>query len=203
VPAATPKTLAIGAGALIAVGLLAWTLRGPQPGASSTTAGRADLPHFTGTPNREAETPPEPAMPVEEQVRQVMQRWRTSILNRQAEGVLDCDHIFHERPTLFSPALRTSAESDDDERVRAFSTRMLGKLRDAGNTDLFAKLLADASPSVRGNAAWALGQLHDPRSAALLEQANRPSNRSAHPDQRGDKVARPAAVGPQRKEGSR
>jgi hypothetical protein len=160
-----PKTLAIGAGALIGVVALALAIW-PRPQARSPAApATSELPHLTGAQSPEAPTPPEP-VDIQAQVDKLIQRWRTAILQKDAEGVLDCDRIFHEDPKEFGPALRRSAETDDDERVRAFSTRMLGKLRDGGSADLFAKLLKDPSAAVRGNAAWGLEQLGDHRAVA-------------------------------------
>jgi hypothetical protein len=165
-----PKTLAIGAGALIGVAALALAVW-PRPQARSPAApATPDLPHLTGAQSPEAPTPPEP-VDIAAQVDKMIQRWRTAILQKDAEGVLDCDRIFHESPNEFGPALRRSAESDDDERVRAFSTRMLGKLRDGGSADLFAKLLKDPSAAVRGNAAWGLEQLGDHRAVAAATSA--------------------------------
>ncbi len=51
------------------------------------------------------------------------------------------------------------AETDSDERVRAFSTRVLGKLVDPACAPLLVRLLDDKSQYVRMNAAWALGEL--------------------------------------------
>ena len=51
------------------------------------------------------------------------------------------------------------AATDPNERVRAFSTRVLGKLRQPALADAFEQLLEDGSPFVRQNAAWALGEL--------------------------------------------
>jgi hypothetical protein len=166
-----PKTLAIGTGALIGVVALAFAVRPRPHGQSPAAPAGADLPHLTGAQSLEAPTPPEP-VDIEAQVAKLIQRWRTAILQKDAEGVLDCDRIFHENPNEFGPALRRSAESDDDERVRAFSTRMLGKLHDGGSADLFAKLLKDPSAAVRGNAAWGLEQLGDHRAVAANAAAS-------------------------------
>jgi hypothetical protein len=187
-------TRGLAVGALVAGALVLFvSLRDRSPEPAAPPSASNGLPHFTGAPNREAETPPEPLSPavVEEQVRQVMQRWRTSILNRNAEGVLDCDRTFYERPVEFGAALRASAESDDDERVRAFSTRMLGKLRDRASADLFAKLLKDPSVAVRGNAAWGLGRLGDARapgpSPAASSQAGAQPSRQPTARRQGHK----------------
>jgi hypothetical protein len=164
-PYPPPKTLAIGAGALLSVAALALVLWPRAPEKSPAAAAPGDLPHLTGAQSPEAPTPPEP-VDIPAQIEKLMQRWRMAILQKDPEGVLDCDRIFHEHPNEFAPALRSSAESDDDERVRAFSTRMLGKLRDGGSADLFAKLLKDPSAAVRGNAVWGLEQLGDHRAVA-------------------------------------
>ena len=88
-----------------------------------------------------------------------MNLWRSSILARDIEAVGNCDRIFVDQRAVFTPPLVKSARSDPDERVRAFSTRMLGKFRDQALVPLFRELLADPSPFVRSNAAWALGEL--------------------------------------------
>ena len=61
-----------------------------------------------------------------------------------------------------------SAEGDAAERVRSFSTRVLGKLHPAESADLMRRLLADPSQYVRFNAAWALGELGDRNATAPL-----------------------------------
>ena len=48
---------------------------------------------------------------------------------------------------------------DANERVRAFSTRVLGKFKQVELAETFERLLEDGSPFVRQNAAWALGEL--------------------------------------------
>jgi hypothetical protein len=102
-----------------------------------------------------------PAQPPssDNEVQNVMDTWRAAILGHDAERVLLCDRIFREQAGLFIQALMKSAESDPEERVRAFSTRVIGKIKDPESTDLLRKLLHDRSRYVRENAAWALGQL--------------------------------------------
>jgi hypothetical protein len=166
VASSTRKPLLITASAVIGIGALALVLWPDRPVPVTAPPARTDLPHLTGAPNHELEAPPEP-VDVDAQVREIMGRWRNAILKRDPDSVLECDRIFHDHTMEFGPALRTSAESDDDERVRAFSTRMLGKLRDGDSAPVFAKLLNDPSPSVRGNAVWGLEQLGDPRAHKL------------------------------------
>ena len=90
-----------------------------------------------------------------------MKEWRTAILNKDANTVETLDRIFASHPPEFIPALMTSAESDPEQRVRSFSTRVLGKLRPPESSELMRKLLRDPSEYVRFNAAWALGELAD------------------------------------------
>ena len=85
--------------------------------------------------------------------------WRNAILVKNADAVVALDATFQASPQRYAGALRDAASADADERVRAFSTRVLGKLKDPTLVDLFKQLLADKSPFVRQNAAWALGEL--------------------------------------------
>jgi len=85
--------------------------------------------------------------------------WRAAILAKDSEAVLALDRAFVERPAIYGDALATSARGDTDDRVRAFSTRVLGKTKDPRWAKLFEQLLGDKSPYVRENAAWALNEL--------------------------------------------
>ena len=58
-----------------------------------------------------------------------MADWRNAILVRNAGPVIKLQAAFAEAPAMYVEALKTSAASDENERVRAFSTRELGKLR--------------------------------------------------------------------------
>lgn len=115
--------------------------------------------------------PPAPETPEEiaAQVDGAMSRWRTAILMKDAPGVVQLDMTFRQLPARFTPALAKSAETDDNERVRAFSTRVLGKLKNPDEAPLYRRLLTDKSPYVRQNAAWALGELGAAGAPALAE----------------------------------
>jgi HEAT repeat protein len=89
----------------------------------------------------------------------MMQSWRAAILAKDSEAVLALDRAFRERPEVYAGALADSAQEDADDRVRAFSTRVLGKLKDSRWAGVFEQLLGDKSSFVRENAAWALGEL--------------------------------------------
>jgi hypothetical protein len=109
-----------------------------------------------------------PAPPA--RVSDVMSDWRMAIIQKNAEVVERVDREFAARAQEFVPALMTSAESDAEERVRAFSTRVLGKLRPSESASLMRKLLADRSEYVRFNAAWALGELSDRDAVGRLRE---------------------------------
>jgi len=107
------------------------------------------------------------------QIENVMEVWRTAIVAKQSDQVLECDRMFQDAPEKFSAPLRYSARNDSTDRVRAFSTRVLGKFKDPANADLFRELLKDPHQYVRSNAAWALGQLGGDSNLALVDQIRR------------------------------
>jgi HEAT repeat protein len=89
-----------------------------------------------------------------------MNAWRIAIINKDADPVVAIDQGFLAEPARFRDALIDSAERDAEPRVRAFSTRVLGKFKDPSVVPVFQRLLGNDSQYVRGNAAWALGELH-------------------------------------------
>ena len=115
--------------------------------------------------------PPAPETPemTAKQVEGAMGRWRTAILVKDAPSVIALDLTFRQLPDRYSAALAATAESDGNERVRAFSTRVLGKLKNAARAPLYRRLLTDKSPYVRQNAAWALGELGPAAAPAVAE----------------------------------
>jgi HEAT repeat protein len=118
-----------------------------------------------------AALPPPPDTPemVAKQVEGAMGRWRTAILTKDAPSVIALDLTFRQTPDRYAVALAASAESDGNDRVRAFSTRVLGKLKNPAEAPLYRRLLADKSPFVRQNAAWALGELGPAAAPAVAE----------------------------------
>ncbi len=158
--------LALAGGGIVALGLVLLATNGDirkrlrpsgddEPGAPGNR--RTDYPTLVETPPRHPapETPEE----TEKEVASVMTAWRNSIQQRDADSVLRLDATFRDEPARYASALSESAKSDPDPHVRAFSTRMIGKLRRPDLAGLFGELLADPSPYVRQNAAWALGEL--------------------------------------------
>jgi hypothetical protein len=163
---ANKRWLLIAGGAALVAAIVVVVARrappgGPSPGAVADDdrrrSARADFPGnnggggngnnaTTGNAGNDAAANAD-IPPVAKQVENVMANWRTGILLKNADAVVAADGIFRQEPKKFREALMTMAETDGDERVRAFSTRVLGKLMD------------DKSQYVRMNAAWGLGEL--------------------------------------------
>jgi HEAT repeat protein len=93
------------------------------------------------------------------QLEAAMDAWRKAIQDKDADTVMTLDRAFALLPGRYGPQLVVLAESDPDERVRAFSTRVLGKLKNVELVNVYKRLAQDPSPFVRGNAAWAVGEL--------------------------------------------
>jgi hypothetical protein len=129
-------------------------------------------------------SPPETPEAVAAEVGTSREAWRQAILTKNADSVLALDRTFMSSPDRYRGALVESAKKDADERVRAFSTRVLGKQKSPALAGLFEALLADKSPFVRQNAAWALGELaalEDGRAAARHAAAELRRARSKDP----------------------
>ena len=103
----------------------------------------------------------------------IMKSWHAAIVTKNAETVETLDHEFAARPGEFVAALIENAQSDPEERVRSFSTRVLGKLRRPESLEALRQLCKDSSQYVRFNAAWALGELNDRDAAATLRRLER------------------------------
>ena len=105
-----------------------------------------------------------------------MARWRNAILVKDAATVIALDMTFRQAPERYTPALAKSAETDGNERVRAFSTRVLGKLK---NADEAAALQAPARrqeplrPAERGLGAGRAAERRARPAVAELQRASR------------------------------
>jgi len=109
--------------------------------------------------------------PPEKAKEPIFDLWRSAILTKDAEQVLAVERSFLGDRARFHDGLAALAEKDREERVRAFSTRVLGKFAMAADVDLFTRLLEnDPNPYVRQNAAWALGELGLGAVAAALHR---------------------------------
>jgi HEAT repeat protein len=173
----------------LAAGLLGALLARQRQQAQALRLRAADGTTLRGLEAAPVEAPPsllapETAEQIEAEVRQSLVAWRDAVLAKDAETVIRLDRAFVSAPARYRAALEVSARTDTDARVRAFSTRVLGKEKRAALAPLFAALLADKSPFVRQNAAWALGELaaqEDGRVAARHAAAELRHARSKDP----------------------
>jgi len=150
---------------------------GAGDGAASAQApAHAPLP-FVGSSSSALPSLPSPSVapvqPTSEQVATIMKSWHAAIVTKNAETVETLDRAFAARPEEFVAALIENAQGDPEERVRAFSTRVLGKLRRPESVEALRQLLKDSSQFVRFNAAWALGELNDREAAPSLLRLER------------------------------
>jgi hypothetical protein len=160
--------IALAAAAIIAT----VAIRGQRP--QQPTAERQRWPLLPVEAPPETPATPETPEAVDRRVREALTAWRNAILIRDADTVVRLDMAFLEEPSMYLAALKTSARTDENERVRAFSTRELGKFKRVDLAPTFRQLLKDDSSYVRQNAAWALGELGggaDGRAAAGIAKA--------------------------------
>jgi len=174
----------LAAGAVVALAGLGWFALRDRGAARRPAADEPGGERFQGFASRPFSAggavvapPPAPETPeqIAAQVDGAMSRWRTAILVKDAASVIQLDATFRQLPERFVAALARSAETDENERVRAFSTRVLGKLKNPNEAPLYRRLLTDKSPYVRQNAAWALGELGAAGAPAVaaLQRASR------------------------------
>jgi HEAT repeat protein len=127
---------------------------------SETPAPSARDRDYAANSGRDPAAPPRET-PAEQdaEVAAALSAWRDGVIQKDSESVIRLDMTFQERPDRYLSALVASSQIESNERVRAFSTRTLGKFRRPTLALHFRRLLADQSPFVRQNAAWALGEV--------------------------------------------
>lgn len=153
------------------------TLRGNGSGAAPPRfgTGAADGESAGDQPGHDSAKPPSfaergaPPPVAPERVTHVMGEWRNAIVLKNAETVEAIDDVFRAHPDEFLPALMDAAKNEPEPRVRAFCTRVLGKLRRPESVARLRELLGDPSEFVRHNAAWALAQTGDVSSLHRIE----------------------------------
>jgi HEAT repeat protein len=102
----------------------------------------------------------------------VFSSWRQALRDKNAQTVVALDRAFLDNPGRFRAGLVRLAEFDKEDRVRAFSTRVLGKMAKQEDKELFLRLLEkDKWQYVRENAAWGLGQIAAKEAAPALQRA--------------------------------
>ena len=141
--------------------------------ASTNQTDPAVMPHSgsPAIPPRAAVSTDRPEASKEKQREPIFEMWRSGILSKNAQQVLTVERSFLGNRARFHDGLVALAEKDPEERIRSFSTRVLGKFAMEADLDLFTRLLEnDPSPYVRQNAAWALGELGKGASAQALRR---------------------------------
>jgi HEAT repeat protein len=152
----------IAVGLLVAVtggGLLFFRHQRAEQAIRLRAADGSTLRGLEASPSEPPTWKPETREEIAAEVDQSLTAWRQAILAKDAEAVQRLDRAFLSAPDRYRAALEISAKNESDERVRAFSTRVLGKLKTPALAEVFETLLADKSQFVRQNAAWALGEL--------------------------------------------
>jgi hypothetical protein len=152
---------------VVATGAAVVAIRG-NAGREATRSSAPGETAFGGFRTRDLPTPPDPPEVIAKRVEVAMSSWRTAILVRDADAVLALDREFLGAPDRYGDALTTCAQTDGDERVRAFCTRVLGKFKSSERVALFERLLSDKSSYVRQNAAWALGELAETTNGLIV-----------------------------------
>jgi HEAT repeat protein len=183
------RWIAVGLGAAILAGGLLVVRHTMQDGAGAREVREARSAINFGASGSGLSEPapapvPETAETIAADVETAVGSWRNAILAKDPETVIVLDRQFTAKPERYAAALRKVAAGDAEERVRAFSTRVLGKLKDPACAGLYEQLLSDKSPFVRQNAAWALGELaaaEDGRTAARRAVAELRQARSRDP----------------------
>ncbi len=139
-----------------------------QAGAADTVGETHDHGAVPAAAPATGEAPPEPSET--ERVAVVMKAWREAIIVGEEENVPMLSDTFAQMPDRFTAPLMKSAVEDSDDRVRAFSTRVLGMLKPPAAVETLRSLLKDRSENVRFNAAWALGEMADQPSVAEIRR---------------------------------
>jgi len=122
-----------------------------------------------------AETPapnnisPKPAQKPE----QLFKSWRQAIIIKNPANIEQLSITINGMGAEAIPFLNELALDDDNERVRAFAVRSLGRMRRTDLMPLFINLLRnDSSEFVRTNAVWSLGNLGGADALAAIEKAS-------------------------------
>lgn len=108
---------------------------------------------------------------LERRIGRAMNVWRQAIIIKSIKDIerLGLEIKRYKQDTV--PFLRKLVLEDENERVRAFATRALGRMARSDLNSLFMGLLQnDTSKFVRENAAWSLGKTGNANTVSLLEK---------------------------------
>jgi HEAT repeats len=131
--------------------------RGPQADGLDT-AGVVLGPPPPSEPDGEAPPADRPSLAAPVGLSDLAAGWREAVLLKRRDEILRGAAALRRAPDGREQLL--ALLDDGDGRVRAFALRELGRRREPGLETVFEARLADESPYVRENAAWALAHLH-------------------------------------------
>lgn len=107
----------------------------------------------------------------ERQIGRLFNIWRKAVLTRNIAQINQLDSQIKGCGDEAIPFLTKLAKEDGNERVRAFATRVLGRMNLSDLSSLFMELLRnDTSAFVRENSCWALGRLGNTESLETLQK---------------------------------
>jgi hypothetical protein len=107
----------------------------------------------------------------ERQTGRLFNIWRRSVLTKNISQINQLDSQIKACGDDAIPFLTKLAKEDGNERVRAFATRILGRMNNKELSALFTELLKnDTSAFVRENSCWALGRLGNTSALEILQK---------------------------------
>ena len=107
----------------------------------------------------------------ERQIGRLFNIWRQSILTKNISQINQLDSQIKACGDEAIPFLTKLAKEDRNERVRAFATRILGRMNLSDLFSLFVELLKnDTSAFVRENSCWSLSRLGNIEALEILQK---------------------------------
>ena len=107
----------------------------------------------------------------ERQTGRLFNIWRRAVLTRNISQINQLDSQIKACGDDAIPFLTKLAKEDANERIRAFATRILGRMNNKELSALFIELLKnDTSAFVRENSCWSLGRLGNTESLDILQK---------------------------------
>lgn len=100
----------------------------------------------------------------------VVNAWRQAVVMKRIKEIEQWNNQVVGYGSESVPFLKKLAAEDENERVRAFAVRVIGRMHRSDLDSFFIMLLQkDRSPFVRENAAWSLGELGNGRYIDILQ----------------------------------
>ena len=123
-------------------------------------------------PNEKGPFPTDKTLPEKDrQIGHLMNTWRKAVLSKNINEIKQLDMQIKGCGDEAIPFLTRLAKGDENERVRAFALRILGRMNKTDLYSLFIELLQnDRSAFVRENACWSLGRLANSDAIEVLQK---------------------------------